>query len=71
VQNKAASQEAAELCSKINPKTLAHFSSRKNTRRNTTFHHAFHHKFTIKTPRQNTRFPKNPSKNGLTGTREY
>src|SRR6266851_387166 len=48
---------------KINPESVAYFSSSKNDRQLTTFHHAIHHKLTTKTPRFATKFPQHPRKN--------
>src|SRR5216684_4145217 len=45
---------------KINPESVAYFSSSKNDRQLTTFHHAIHHKLTTKTPRFATKFPQHP-----------
>jgi hypothetical protein len=53
---------------KINLKSVSHFSRRKTWPLKHHIHHAYHHKLTIKTPRINTHFPQNPSKNTQTHT---
>jgi hypothetical protein len=47
---------------KINPEILSHFPGPKSDHLNHHAYHPFHHKLTIKTPRQNTDFPKSRSK---------
>jgi hypothetical protein len=51
---------------KINPEFVAYFSSAENVPRKHHVYHAYHHKLTIKTPRFDTSFCQNPSKNKQT-----
>jgi hypothetical protein len=54
---------AGHLLKKINSQNLACFSSSMPTSFTDHNHHTFHHEFTIKTPPQNRRFSRPPSKN--------
>jgi len=48
---------------KINPESVAYFSSPENVPRKHHVCHAYHHKLTTKTPRFGTPFCQNPQQN--------
>jgi hypothetical protein len=56
------------ICKKINPQSVAYFSSSENRLLKHHVHHASHHKLTTKAPRFDTRFCQNPQQKRETTT---